>query len=295
MMSKCRSRISLILTVAVPLLVAANHVGAGDLEDADPTVVIAVVRDGPPAGEDLVPEDLVPEIEEELAKHLQIGTSARFKSTPSFNAGWDVARVPGALASALADPETDIVLVTGPLATAVAAEMELGKPVVSAFLQPADVFRMPFGKENRSLRTNLAFMVLSQSAERDIEAFRSLTPFESLHILVGAEFVAGLDVSSAQLRTAAEALGIRIEIVPVSPDDDTDLAALGSNVEAVYLTAMPRFSSETRRRLIAGLTGSGIPTFADQRPHRGGPRAIPRPRHASLRVVPPPRGAGAAG
>jgi outer membrane protein TolC len=245
-----------ITVAAILLVLAVIPVFAQDARPGKTEVVIGVVLDGPPAG-----GELIADIEAELAGHLPIGTSARFMSKPSYNAGWDVAQVPGALASALEDPEADMVLVTGPLATAAAADIELQKPVVSAFLQRAEVFRMPFGEEDRSLQPKLVFMVLSQSAERDVEAFRSLAPFETLHILVGDEIVAGLDLSEAQLRTVSEALGVRIETVPVPPDVDP-LAALGSEVEAAYLAAMPRYTTEARKRLIEGLTERGIPSFS---------------------------------
>jgi hypothetical protein len=76
-------------------------------------VVIAVVRDGPAPG-----EDVVSLIEEELALHLPRGMAASFKVDPAFDAGWDPDRINMALEKALQDPESDLVLVTGSLGTA---------------------------------------------------------------------------------------------------------------------------------------------------------------------------------
>lgn len=49
---------------------------------------IAVMRDGPPAG-----EDLVPAIERELTTHLPRGACVRFDLDASFDTGWDLAAV----------------------------------------------------------------------------------------------------------------------------------------------------------------------------------------------------------
>jgi outer membrane protein TolC len=245
------------MAVVVMLLSAAIPTSAQSPGIDDTTIVVAVVRDGPPAD-----VDIVPSISEELARHLPAGTTARFAVDPAFDAGWDVTRVRGALENALVDPEVDLVLGTGSVGTAEASRMELAKPVVSTSLLRADVFGLPIADDDRSLHDNLALVVLSHRAERDIEVFQSLVPFGTLHIFVGAEEVEGLGISEEKLRAKGEARGIRIEIVKVEPDVERLLGSLGSEVEAVYLTRMPRLDTGSRSRLISGLTDRRIPTFS---------------------------------
>ena len=220
-------------------------------------VIIAVVRDGPPAG-----QDIVPMIEAELALHLPRGTATRFKVAPAFDAGWDPQLIYGALAKALKDPEVDLVLVTGSLGTVAAAGMELTKPVVSAFLQRADLYPLPYAGEDRSPHDNLVFMVQSHRAAREVEVFRSLVDFETLHVLVGAEEVLLLRMTEPPLADAPESAGLQLEIVSVSPEVDSVLAGLPAGAEAAYLTALPRLSPSARKRLIDGLTEKGVATFS---------------------------------
>jgi len=240
--------LGLVICLLIPAVGQAAETGE---------VVIAVVRDGPPPG-----EDVVPLIEEELALHLPRRTAARFKIDPGFDAGWDPQLIDGALAKALHDPETDLVLVTGSLGTVAAADMELTKPVVSAFLQRADLYPLPFADQDRSLLDNLVFLVQSRRAAREVEVFRSLADFDTLHVLVGAEEVSLLRMAEPKLDAESETAGLRLEFVSVSPNVDSMLASLPAGAEAAYLTALPRLRPSARKRLIDGLTEKGIATFS---------------------------------
>ena len=230
----------------------------GPVSAGDSIFIVAVVRDGPPPD-----GDLVLEIEAELAGHLQAGATVAFKADPSFNADWDPARVPGAVEAALADPEVDFILVTGALGTAHALTMKLGKPVISAFVQRADVFHLPFTDEDRSQHENLVFIVQPHLAKRGVETFRKVVPFETLHILVGVENLAHLPGLESQLFAVGAELGVGLKVVPVSDDVESTLTILGTDeVEAAYLCVLPRLDTAARRRLILGLTDRGIPTFS---------------------------------
>ena len=242
----------MVLGLVICLLIPA--VGQA-VEDSE--VVIAVVRDGPPPG-----QDIVPLIEEELALHLPRGTTARFKFDPGFDGGWDSGRIDGALAKALRDPETDLVLVTGSLGTVAAAGMKLEKPVVSASLLRADLWPLPFAGEDRSPVENLVFMVHSHRAAREVEVFRSLADFETLAILVGAEELPLLGMAEPKLDEVPETAGLTFDVVSVSPDADLTLASLPAGAEAAYLTALPRLSPLARQGLIDGLTEKGVATFS---------------------------------
>jgi outer membrane protein len=241
-----------LLGLIVCLLVPASGQAAKDGE-----VVIAVVRDGPPSG-----EDVVPLIEAELALHLPRGTAASFKVDPAFDAGWDPQLIDGALTKALQDPETDLVLVTGSLGTVAAAGMKLSKPVVSAFLQRADLYPLPYADEDRSPLDHLVFMVQSHGAAREVEVFRSLVDFDTLQVLVGAEEVQLLGMAEPKLDDSPETAGLRLQVVSVSPDVDSVLSSLPAGAEAAYLTALPRLSPSARQGLIDGLTEKGIATFS---------------------------------
>lgn len=243
--------LSMLVLVVCLLIPSVGQAAEG------PEVVIAVVRDGPPPG-----EDVVPMIENELALHLPRGTAARFTVDPAFDGGWDPSQVNGALTEALQDPEVNLVLVTGSLGTAAAARMVLEKPVVSAFLLRADLTPQPLTDDDRSRLENLVFMVQSHRAAREVEVFRSLVDFETLYVLVGTEEASLYRLAESQLDEAPETAGMRLELVAIPPDAASALTHIPADAKAAYLTALPRLSPSARQGLIDGLTKRGVASFS---------------------------------
>ena len=244
----------IILTLAI---LATAAVPAGAAVPAKESIVVAVVRDGAPAG-----EDIVPAIEAELARHLPSGTTVEFKARSSFGGDWDPARVQAAVEAALEDPETHILLVTGLMTTAAAGRMTPVKPVVSSFPQRADLFRLPYSEEDRSQGENLSFVVIPQRALQELETFRSLIPFETLHIALDpAELVAVEDLRE-QIAALEERLGATIEIAEIASDAGAFLSGVSQNVEALYVTQLPRLSESERSQLFEGLRERQIPSFS---------------------------------
>lgn len=221
-------------------------------------VTIAVVRDG--AG----PEARLAEsIERELANHTPRGTTVRFKADPAFDAGWSYDNAAGALQAAFDDAEVDLVLAVGSLVTEAAGRSAgpLTKPVVSTFVQRADIFAMPYSDDGESLRHNLSFIVIPQRAGADVRAFLEIVHFDTLHVAVTAEDL----IDEAELKDGLaryeEDLGISFEVVPVTTDVAKTVADL-SGAGAVYLTRLQRFTAGQRQALIDGLNAAGVPTFS---------------------------------
>jgi outer membrane protein len=234
---------------------AAVHAGA-----AEP-LTIAVVRDGPPPGPE---SDMAARVEAELPRHLPGYLSARFKHDPAFDAGWSIDRAAAALAAALADPEVDMVLAEGTMVTLAAADegLALDKPVVSVYVQRADLFRLPRTDDDRSAKPGFAFITMPSRSSADIAAFRSLLPFRSVHVLVSKTSLAAAGDIAGDIAEMESSLDTRMVTVPAGTDVEAILAGLGEEVEAVYITDLPRVSVDQRRRLIEGLTARGIPTFS---------------------------------
>jgi len=104
------------LLVGLALLLVIGSIGV----QATPTgstkqksVTIAVVRDGPSPG-----TDIVPLIRQELEALLSEGQNVTFRDSAEFDAAWDASRAADVLANALVDPQIDIVLIPGAISTA---------------------------------------------------------------------------------------------------------------------------------------------------------------------------------
>jgi outer membrane protein TolC len=218
-----------------------------------PPVTIAVVRDGPAPA-----RDTAALVEGEL-QELMAGRTIRFLSSPEFDAGWRADRTDAALQAALDDPEVDMILTVGALVTASAAAADLSKPVVSAFIQRRDLFGLYDAEEDRSVKENLAWILITGRDRADIERFRGLVPFETALLLVPRSyFEAGGPMASA-LADAARDFGIRT--VPVGEDASIPSSEL-EGAEAALLPQLPHLSKAARKGLIGTLTDRGIPTFS---------------------------------
>jgi outer membrane protein TolC len=220
-----------------------------------PEIVIGVVRDGPDPG-----EDSVPAIERELAGHLRDEQPVRFKG--GFDGDWSLDGAGRALDAALADPEVDLLLLTGALATYRAVKTEtLDKPVISGFVAHAGLFAGPV-QDGRSAKPNLAFTTLGDRVRRDLEEFRGVIPFTALHVAVSGEVLEYLPEVRRRIAAYQESLGIEIAVVEVSPDVDDSLSQFGESAQAVYLTGLERLTPAARRRLIDALNERRLPTFS---------------------------------
>jgi outer membrane protein TolC len=207
-------------------------------------------------------EDIVPLIESELSKHVPAGTIVRFKDTPAFNAGWDVNRVAEVLQNGLADPEVDIILADDLYTTLEAAKenVELTKPVVSTFLQRADLFRLPYSEGDRSLKDNLSFTVIPHRIESDLQTFLGMLHVQSIHIVINAADMQLIPGLASGLDTLEKNLGVDIRFTLVDDDANAVVSSIDESVEAAYLTRMPRLTRSERQTVIDAFTNRGVPT-----------------------------------
>jgi outer membrane protein TolC len=251
--------VALALSLAVVLLSPAHGAaqeGALEPVRAQP-VMIAVVEDGPSPG-----DTVLASIEREVRAILAArGETATFKKSPEFDAGWDPDRMESALRAALDDPEVDIVVAPGALITQAAARMELGKPVISAYVQRLDLFKIADFRGDRSGKPNLNFMLIANRAEGDIRELLELVTTRRIHVLIDAAILRQLTLLLGEIEELEGVTETDLIPVPVTTDVEAALAALG-DADAAILTRLPRLTMEQHRRLIRGLNERRIPTFS---------------------------------
>jgi hypothetical protein len=165
--------------------------------------------------------------------------------------------------NALDDREVDIILAIGSLVTHEAAkdDLRLTKPFVSAFVQRADLPKLPIGKDG-SLKENFSLVVIPQRAERDIRMFQEMTSFKRLHVGVASEELQYISDLQTGLSQYEDSLGINIVLVPITTNVAASLQNLDGGAEAFYLTRLPRLTVEDRKELLSVLSDRGIPTFS---------------------------------
>jgi outer membrane protein TolC len=220
-------------------------------------VTIAVVEDGPSPG-----DSVLASIEREVTAILAArGERAIFKRSPAFDAGWNPDRMEPALRAALDDPEIDAIVAPGALITQAAARIELDKPVISAYVQRLDFFKIADVRGDRSAWPNLNFMLIANRAEGDIRELLELVPTKRIHVLIDAAVLDQLTLLLAEMEELEVATETELIPVPVTTDVEAALAAIGE-AEAAILTRLPRLTLDEHVRLIQGMNARRIPTFS---------------------------------
>ncbi|MCG6928204.1 MAG: hypothetical protein LJF30_23210 [Acidobacteria bacterium] len=169
------------MSLVLGLSTAAASAVAGDASDpAAPRVVrLGVVIDGE------APRTLpiADRFRQEIRALLQGEFTVEEKLVA---ADWTLPGVGAVLDRLLADPEVDVVLAGGILASDEACRRRgLAKPLIAPYVLDASIQGFPM-TEGRSGEPNLVYATYSPSFVSDIETFRSMVEFERLAVVTSA-------------------------------------------------------------------------------------------------------------
>lgn len=236
------------------------HIGGFiQAQETERLVTIAVVRDGPT--QEL---DHVKLLEAELGKHLPGGIRVVFKEDPGFNAQWNPERYRTVVENALNDPEVDLIVLIGDLTTQQAAKPDLllTKPVVSSYVQRADVFNIPYSPEEGSLKQNLGLILIPGRIERAIQAFQRMIPIERVNFILDQQAVENLENLASLVQEFETRLKLKITMIPLSKNIEETLSLLDETAEVTVVGRTPQLSAAERKNLFRELTLRKIPTFS---------------------------------
>ena len=242
---------------------------AHESADAKPStaVQIAIVRDGR--------SELVPELRDLIRKEVTELTSqefdVRFPEELQLEGGWSIKGVNQALDRVLAQPQVDLVIALGILAShEVSQRKQLPRPVIAPFVIDPHLQGLPLKKGTSGVK-NLSYLVSLKSFERNLEVFQEIFPFSRLSLLADRVLLEAFPLLESRARTLAEAQGVNLTVIPVETSAEATLRSLPQNTDAVYLSPLPRLSVDETDRLIAGLNARRLPTFS-----AGGQRDVRR-------------------
>ncbi|MEM7542840.1 MAG: TolC family protein [Pseudomonadota bacterium] len=225
--------------------------------NSDP-VNIAVLNDGP-VERTFVANDLIKEeIEAVLGKEF----SAQFPDHLVRDGGWNINSIRDALRALMRDPEVDIILTSGLIATHVAAHLEgLSKPVIGIVV--ADSVLQEFPRQgNASGKRNFVYLADDHTVGQDLDLFHRLIGFKQLTIVPDRLVLDAIPELPTLIEEAAQRLDVTIDVAMASDSAAQVLERMPPATEAVYLPPLSRFSDVEVARLMEGLNARGIATFA---------------------------------
>ncbi|MCB9746035.1 MAG: TolC family protein [Alphaproteobacteria bacterium] len=219
---------------------------------AAPPVDIALVSDG--GGPQSAA--LVATFGAELAALLEPGVELRLHPSAGDQTEAGVA---AALDLALADPELELVIALGPIASQLAGQRQPARPLIAPFVIDPELQGLPREGLGSGV-PQLNYLALPSSVSRDMQALRGLVEVERVAMLVHAPLLEALPQELLDGYRSVE--GVTLTPVPVTDDPSAALAALPADTQAVYLGGLPGFSPEAQEALLIGITEKGLPSFA---------------------------------
>lgn len=244
--------VSIILAVALPTEGRAQ-----------PTVSIGVVLDGPWERNEEIRGIFVQEILDLTRGEFQV----RFPEEKMILADWTLEGAKQAVDTLLTDPEVDMVLTSGPLASTYAGRLRNpSKPLIAAFVINPAVQGIPFERDASgqgiSGVTRLNYITFSGNLTKELRRFRELASFQNITFLVNKGLTDAIPELMSNLRVGADELGVGVEVIQVERSAREALEAIPEDCEAVYVVPLIQLPPGDFDQLVQGLIDRGLPSFS---------------------------------
>jgi outer membrane protein TolC/ABC-type uncharacterized transport system substrate-binding protein len=242
------------------LLVLVLVMVPGLLRAGPKKVRIGVVMDGP----GVAYREMLGEMQKEIRALLEGEFEAIFPQKAQKVSDWSVKGISAALDQVLADPEVDLVLAVGCLASDIACRIkELPKPVIAPFILDSEIQHVPLEK-GKSGRKNLNYLATPWRLERDLKAFSQVYPFGKIAFIVNGDLVeqVGKHHDKTKARAYIKKNAKDYVLVPTGREAGEALNAVPPDVDAVYLLPLLQMDPGEIDKLIKGLNARKLPTFS---------------------------------
>ena len=237
-------RIALVVLLCIASPVAAQQ-----------TFVVAVVGDG--AGDRLSGQ------QQKYVDELLALTASEFDvQVRRFTGAWTRETIVGAIDQAYADPDVDLVLVTGIVANQLAAtRREFPKPTFLPVILDVGLL----GSNERAAppgTANLNYLTAYADFDSDLDVLARITPYRTVVLIVDVA------ISSAipQLRDAAFAIsaekGAELAYVTHDGEDHDLMSRVPANADAVFVAALPRMPADDFQRLVDAINAANLPSYS---------------------------------
>lgn len=191
----------------------------------------------------------------------------QFPAAKRLLADWTLEGARQAVEALIADPEVDILLTSGPVAsTYVGRRGNLPKPVIAAFVLDPELLGIPVATNDEGDRvsgvTNLTYVTFPSDLSETLTRFREVAPFDHLTILVNEGLATAIPELLDNTRAEVQELGIALEVIRVSNSVEAALAAISPESDAVYVVPLMQLPPGDFDRLVRGLIERRLPSFS---------------------------------
>ncbi len=219
---------------------------------------IGIVVDGPWERNEDMRTLLQNSIREVLGKEARV----IFPDEASLVGDWTLAGVRALNDRLLADPQIDMVLGIGLIASQdLATRGPLPKPVIAPIVVDAERQHIPL-HNGRSGVKNLSYLVYPQTFERDLQLFREIVPIRKLVNVASARYDEVLPPPLVSLQELGRRLGVEVTELHVDVSADEVLRQLPKDADAVFLEPTLQLPPAEFRKLARGFIDRRLPSFS---------------------------------
>jgi outer membrane protein len=250
-------RVAVLFPLLAALLLPAAARGA-PAGVAQAPVRVGVLVDGPYEANEAIRRLTIQEVQSLTTGEFDV----EFPESAYLVGDWTLEQARANLERLLDDPEVDVVIAWGLLAShTVCCYGALPKPVIAPVVIDIELQGIPFAGGASGVR-NLNYVTIPDNLANELRFFRRMVPFHKVALLYLAALGEAVPELGGRARQAAASLGFELEYVPVGSSAESALAALPADVDAAFLWPLFHLPPAERARLIEGLNERRLPTFS---------------------------------
>ena len=242
----------LVLAVVLSLLGVSFVSASGD------PFRIGVLVDGPWSGNEGLRDLTIAEVRTLTDGEFEV----EFPQESYLVGDWTLETAERLLERLLADPEVDVVVTWGLLASnTVCCYEHLPKPVIAPVVIDQELQGFPLS-DGVSGVSNLSYVWLPDTLASDLVYFRRMIPFRQVAILLLGALLDAIPELPARTRQQLGETDMDFEYIPVRDSVDEALAGISPQTDAVYVWPLFHVSAPDYQRLIDRLNERRLPTFS---------------------------------
>ena len=225
---------------------------------ASQTVNIAILYDGPVKREILNLEQVQKEINDLNGREFDI----RFPDKYIRHGNWNMADIQQNLLTLLQDPNVDIIITNGLLGSHQASRIpNLNKPVIAPSVADRILQKLPY-QDGTSGKKNYVYISENKLVGDDLRQFSELTGYQ--HLLIPADhlFLEAIPELKLTTQEMQSKRGFRITMLPINNTLMEVIDTMPTDIDAVYIPPLPRFSIEEFQQFNQALIKQQLPTFS---------------------------------
>lgn len=185
-----------------------------------------------------------------------------FPESQQLSGNYDINKINQALDKVLASKQVDLVITLGEVTTnEVCQRKKLEKPVIAANIIDAKTQKLPSQKGTSGI-VNLNYINTFSDVDRAFQVFLDIAPFSRVALMMDGFQVRSIPQLQGLGRRLANEFSLDITVIQVEIQVEPALEELSEDVDAVFISRLPRLSGTQFQKLVDGLIKRKLPSFS---------------------------------